>query len=103
MPRFYRQIPMLFAVVCPLILDFEGLHLQFPVFGEFKKLLIKNIAVKFTMWPILIDEKCRTLNFDLIGVNFSCNDLLHNSKASKSIGNLISFNTLALMPSLPLY
>lgn len=44
-----------------------------------------------------------TLNFDRIGVSFSCNDAEHNSNASKSIGNLISFKTLALIPSLPLY
>lgn len=44
-----------------------------------------------------------TLNFERIGVNFSCNDGLHNSNASKSIGNLMSFSTFALIPSLPLY
>lgn len=44
-----------------------------------------------------------TLNLERIGVSLSCNDLLHNSNASKSIGNLMSFKTFALIPSLPLY
>lgn len=47
--------------------------------------------------------KTTTLNFDRIGVSSSWSCLLHNSNASKSIGNLISFNTFALIPSLPLY
>lgn len=44
-----------------------------------------------------------TLNFERIGANFSCSSLVQSSNTSKSIGNLMSFKTFALIPSLPLY
>lgn len=71
-------------------------HLQLPT-KIVNKIYLFCINLYLNFYLIL------TLNFVLIGVNLLCNSGVQSSNASKSMENLTSFKTFALIPSFPLY
>lgn len=99
-PRMKMAMPppyplLLLSLTCLCLSVSQGLHLQFPVSSK------NRTRYENSFYYSRLSH--HTLNFKRIGVSFSCKDLLHNSNASKSIGNLMSFKIFALIPSLPLY